>query len=108
MRWTKTFDGPPLKNLEQSNGDVTSGLKRPLAARISITPLSTVKKTLLTTKGFEDRQEMSEQHEEKTMVSLSNGDIISCYKRPQAAEVDIPPFRTIKNVTTVQLSNGAC
>jgi hypothetical protein len=40
----------------------------------------------------EDRRQVSPEHEEKTTVALSNGDIIFCHRRSLAAEIDIPPL----------------
>jgi hypothetical protein len=41
---------------------------------------------------------MSIKHEEKTVIALSIGNVTSGVKNPLAAEIEIPPYSTIKKM----------
>jgi hypothetical protein len=45
-RLAKNYKGGPKNCDQESNGDVTSGLERPVAVKVDIPPISTIEKCL--------------------------------------------------------------
>jgi hypothetical protein len=57
------------------------------------------KKTAYSVETVQNRRKMLLEHEQKTMVALSTGDVTSGLRRPLAVEIDITPNSTTKKTS---------